>query len=152
MLHKNKELAALAPDNRPEQGGDRAIVVFRDTTEIRWLRFLKRGFRHCAVLIEVETGWIVCDALSHKTYLKHVDNENTQIFIDRLCAVGLHGIQTRVKTPPARMAPILPYTCVEGVKRILGIHAWSILTPWQLYQYLIRSEKNMFDKTPNTEY
>jgi len=142
MHNENKELS----------GFGRAIVVFRDATEIRWLRILKRGFRHCAVLVEVEQGWVLCDALSNKTVVKQIFDRSSQEIVERLAAAGLHAIEVRVQTPPARMAPILPFTCVEAVKRILGIHAWSIVTPWQLYRHLVQGQKFVFDNSPNTEY
>ena len=37
-------------------------------------------------------------------------------------------------------APIGIFTCVEVVKRILGIHARRIFTPWQLYHYLTKKK------------
>jgi hypothetical protein len=126
---------------QPKMAGNRAIVVFCDTTEIRWLRCLKRGFRHCAVVLEVEGGWVLCDCLSNKIYIKQIFDSSPEKLVQRFLAAGLHAVEVGVKTPPRRLAPPLPYSCVEGVKRILGIHAWTILTPWQLYQHLIREPK-----------
>ena len=34
------------------------------------------------------------------------------------------------------MPYLRPFTCVEVVKRVLGIKRWSIFTPYQLYRYL----------------
>jgi hypothetical protein len=152
MNNENKELGGLGADRSLESCFGRAIVVFRDATEIRWLRFLKRGFRHCAVLVEVDQGWILCDALSHQTIIKYIFNRSDQDIVEHLGAIGLHAIEVRMQTPPARMAPLLPFSCVETVKRILGIHAWSIVTPWQLYRHLIDDQKFIIDNSPNTEY
>jgi len=152
MPDKHKELDGVSIDCRAESGPGRAIVVFRDATEIRWLRVLKRGFRHCAILVEAEKGWILCDALSHKTVLKQVYNRSSESVVACLAAAGLHALEVRLQTPPERMAPILPFTCVEAVKRIVGIHAWWIVTPWQLYQHLMQNAKFIFDNDPKTEY
>jgi hypothetical protein len=152
MHNVNNDLSGLGAERSLESGLGRAIVVFRDATEIRWLRFLKRGFRHCAVLVEVEQGWVICDTMSNKTYIKQIFNRPSLEIVERLGAAYLHAIEVRVQTPPARMAPILPFTCVEAVKRILGIHAWSIVTPWQLYRHLVQDQKFVFDNSPNTEY
>ena len=152
MDNTNNDLSGLGAERPLESGLGRAIVVFRDATEIRWLRFLKRGFRHCAVLVEVEQGWVICDAMSNKTHIKQISNRSSLEIVERLGAAYLHAIEVRVQTPPARMAPILPFTCVEAVKRILGIHAWSIVTPWQLYRHLVQDQKFVFDNSPNTEY
>ena len=43
------------------------------------------------------------------------------------------------------MAPLAPATCVEAVKRVLGIHAWPIITPRQLYDYLLKDETKNLD-------
>ncbi|MCA3263000.1 MAG: hypothetical protein ING44_13740 [Telmatospirillum sp.] len=145
MRVDHRALNGFCTGPRLGSGGGRAIVVFRDATEIRWLRFLKRGFRHCAVLVEVECGWILCDALSHRTLLKCIFDASSREIVERLGAAGLHAIEVRVQMPRARIAPILPFTCVEVVKRVLGIHAWGIFTPWQLYRHLIRDQKFIID-------
>ncbi len=141
MLFTRKNLLVFGVDAKPSLEGNRAIVVFCDATEIRWLRCLKRGFRHCAVILEVDGGWILCDPLSNITLLKQLDDSDSDELIQRLLSAGLHALEVGVKTPPPRLAPPLPYSCVEGVKRILGIHAWTILTPWQLYRHLIAEPK-----------
>jgi hypothetical protein len=90
--------------------------------------------------------------LSHRTLLKQVFHQCPQCLVERLGAAGLHAIEVRVQTPQARMAPVLPFTCVEAVKRILGIHAWAVVTPWQLYRHLIQDRKFVFDNSPKKEY
>jgi len=152
MLNQNKDLQHLLAADPCPAGAVRAIVIFRDTTEIRWLRFLKRGFRHCAVLVESDIGWVLCDPLSHKTVIKQIFIEDSQEIVDRLAAAGLHAIETVLQNPPRRVAPFMPTTCVEGVKRVLGIHTCWIVTPWQLYRHLMRGSKNMLDNQPNKEY
>ena len=32
--------------------------------------------------------------------------------------------------------PIMPFTCVEVVKQVLGINDWRVFTPYQLYRRL----------------
>jgi hypothetical protein len=51
------------------------------------------------------------------------------------------------------MAPISFFTCVEGAKRILGVHNIMIVTPWQLYKLLVK-EKNLskLKKTIDTSH
>ena len=38
-----------------------------------------------------------------------------------------------------RPAPLLPATCVEVAKRVLGIASWRVLTPGQLHDFLLRN-------------
>jgi len=39
-------------------------------------------------------------------------------------------------------APWMPHTCVEAVKRVIGLHARFIITPWQLYRHLMVQHEN----------
>ncbi|KAF0139569.1 MAG: hypothetical protein FD153_922 [Rhodospirillaceae bacterium] len=43
------------------------LVVFCDNTDLWWLRFLKRGFRHCFVALCDGRHWVTIDPLSHYT-------------------------------------------------------------------------------------
>ena len=45
----------------------------------------------------------------------------------------------------AQQAPWMMFTCVEAVKRILGIHKRWILTPWQLYRHLTKNYQHIHD-------
>lgn len=125
-----REAAALI---RP---GSPALVVFRDRTELAWMRWLARGFRHCAVVVRVGGDWVLIDSLSHSICVGRFAAEPIGRLAERYRQAGMIVVETRVRQAPERLAPILPLTCVEAVKRVLGIHAWTILTPRQLYRYL----------------
>lgn len=118
--------------------GAAALVVFRDQTEIGWLRCLKRGFRHCAVWVRAGDFWILQEALSNQTFLGIWPAGEGAKLVAFLRASGHRVVPARVAAAPRRIAPPLPYSCVESVKRVLGIQAWSVLTPWQLYRHLSR--------------
>lgn len=118
--------------------GARALVVFRDQTEIRWLHGLRRGFRHCAVWVRAGDFWVAQEALSHQTFLGVWPADDGAGLVAALRASGHRVVRTRIAAAPRRIAPPLPFSCVESVKRVLGIQAWDVLTPWQLYRYLIR--------------
>ena len=118
--------------------GARALVVFRDQTEIRWLHGLRRGFRHCAVWVRAGDFWIAQETLSHQTLLGVWPAGDGAGLVAALRASGHRVLRTRIVAAPRRIAPPLPFSCVESVKRVLGIHAWDVLTPWQLYRHLIR--------------
>ena len=45
-------------------------------------------------------------------------------------------VKTQQLNGPVRKQPLAIFTCVEAVKRILGIRATWVLTPWQLYRRL----------------
>jgi hypothetical protein len=137
--------ARSSPDSA-EEAGD-ALVVFVDDCSLKSLRFLRRGFRHCFVVVRTRTGWVICDPLSHRTDLAFVEGCNAAELTRWYRDHGLRVIATRIRPAPLRPAPIRPYTCVEAVKRVLGMHAPWILTPWQLYRRLsaARTENPLTD-------
>ncbi|MBL8831347.1 MAG: hypothetical protein JNL71_03070 [Rhodospirillales bacterium] len=128
--------------------GAAALVVFRDRTEIAWLRGLKRGFRHCAVWVRAGDFWILQETLSHQTLLGIWPAGNEAGLVAALRASGHRIVPARIAAAPRRIAPPLPFSCVESVKRVLGIHAWSMLTPWQLYRHLAGATKILIDNYP----
>ena len=65
---------------------------------------------------------------------------------------GLTVVETTPIQPPRRAAPWRPFTCVEAVKRVLGITSAKILTPWDLYQYLACSGINSLTLPDQTSY
>jgi len=62
---------------------------------------------------------------------------------ERWREAGFTVVGARVREPGRRPAPAAPLTCVEVVKRTLGIHARGILTPHRLYRAL-EEEKEYF--------
>lgn len=119
----------------------RALVVFADDSQLKRLRYLRRGFRHCFVAVRGEGGWVICDPLSNQTALGIVDGLTSGELAAWYRQHGLIVIETAVRSPPSRPASIRPFTCVEAVKRILGVQAPWVLTPWQLYRLLAKAGK-----------
>ena len=50
-----------------------------------------------------------------------------------------------IRPQPKTAAPWGPFTCVEAVKRVLGVRARFILTPWRLYKFLREQNLDFFD-------
>lgn len=115
----------------------KAWVIFSGQADLPWLKILKPGFRHCAVLMNDGQNWITIDPLSNYTdvTVHHVPLEfDLPLWMhDRGHVVAPAPIQ-RIMRP----APCSLYTCVEAVKRVLGIHRRMIITPWQLYCHLTK--------------
>ncbi len=123
-----------------EMIGRRALVVFSSEAEIPWLHLLKPGFRHCFILIPFGRGAVLYNPLSNFTELEvfpecPVDNMAAW-FLEK----GYRVAWAHIRQAPWRPAPWALYSCVEAVKRVLGIHARWVLTPWRLYGYLKRTE------------
>ena len=113
-----------------------ALIIFSSETDIRWLRILKRGFRHCFACIRTHGQWIFYDPLAHTTCLSvcsGMDSIDLEFWFRQQ---GFRVMRTKIQpAPQEKLSPAL-FTCVEAVKRILGIRSLLILTPWQLYKHL----------------
>ncbi|MCB1721579.1 MAG: hypothetical protein H6860_04245 [Rhodospirillales bacterium] len=115
----------------------KAWVMFSGHADLAWLKILKPGFRHCAVLLNDGHNWITIDPLSNYT---DITVHRVPLEFDLPLWMKDRGHKV-VPAPIKRMphpAPFAVYSCVEAVKRVLGIHQRLILTPWQLYRYLNR--------------
>lgn len=132
-----------APASRgpsPVYGG-RALVVFSGATELRWLRLLRAGYRHCFVVVELDPawqpGWLLYNPLSVGTQVSLWPAVDAEVLRDWLDGPGHEVVETRVNPRRAALFAWRPYTCVEAVKRVLGLNAPRVWTPWQLRQRLI---------------
>lgn len=116
-----------------------ALVVFTDAREIPWLRLLRPGFRHVLVALRLPGGgWIVVNPLSHQIRIDSVATLEGPALAHWFRAQGFTVVETMTRRAPRREAPWAPMTCVEVVKRLLGIHARWVWTPWALYRLLVR--------------
>ena len=129
--------------NVPELGGKIVVVAFADADRPRWLRFLAKGFRHCFALVRSSGRWVLIDPLSHWTDVaalaEAADGASAADMVRTLEARGLAAVACAIAEPARRGSPLAPYTCVEAVKRVLGIRAPLVLTPWQLFRFIDQS-------------
>ena len=113
-----------------------AWVVFSGQTDLPWLKCLKPGYRHCYVLLNDGRYWISVDPLfPHTEIIVHHVPADFDLPA-WLRGRGYESIKCPVIRSLKKPAPLSLFTCVEAVKRIIGIHSWRIHTPWQLYKYL----------------
>lgn len=130
----------------PQVGIDRpqlAVVGFCGRSDLRWLRFLKPGFRHCLVLLCDGRGWILCDPLAHATEIAVLPAGLDPMAW--LLAQGVLPVPTRVQPPRRRPRMPAPFTCVEAVKRLLGLRVPRVVTPWQLFRHLVTAQHKILD-------
>ena len=124
----------------------RGYVVFEDNTSLWWLKILKKGFRHCYLLLQTEedeVSWLEINPMSNQVvvkkhrsilgipYINHIKRQKKNAKI----------VRVEIKQAPLKCAPIGIFSCVEFVKRVLGIHQKSIITPYQLYKFLYNNQK-----------
>lgn len=115
---------------------DTAFVVFSGQADLKWLRPLKAGFRHCFLILHTNGHWVFYNPLSHKTEIGPIHFQALGPFLCNCLQSGNTIVKTSTRPAPMKMAPWRPYTCVEAIKRIIGLHTPYIFTPWQLFRYL----------------
>ncbi|EME70395.1 hypothetical protein H261_08733 [Paramagnetospirillum caucaseum] len=120
----------------------RALVVFSGKADLGWLRLLRPGFRHCFVLLELNGAWVCVNPLAHRTSVELWSLDPATDLPGWLRSQeGLTVVETEVRRPPRRPSPLGLYSCVEAVKRVLGLQERWVLTPGQLHDHLTRSGK-----------
>jgi len=113
-----------------------ALIVFSGETDIRWLRLLKRGFRHCFACVYTHGQWVFYDPLAHMTSLSvctGMDSVDLEFWFRQQ---GYRVVRTTLQPVRQKKCPPALFTCVEAVKRLLGIQDLFVLTPWQLFKRL----------------
>lgn len=121
-------------------GARRAIVVFEHRPARGPLRWLAPGFRHCFCLLDtVHSGWLLCDPLKGSLRLDVLPTAEIGLLVEHYLATGRHVAvgPTRSADGEARGWPV-PLTCVELVKRAIGLRAPKSFTPWRLFRELGR--------------
>lgn len=114
----------------------RAIVVFHGEGDGFWAwAFGRPGFRHCFVAINDGRAWITIDPCGDGTRVD-ADLPAGVDLASHCRTLGYGVIETLVRTDRRHYRAPWAFTCVEAVKRILGVHGWLIWTPWQLYRHL----------------
>jgi len=116
----------------------RALVVFSGGGGVRWLRWLKPGFRHCFVAVDDGIEWLTVDPLLHRLEVRASGLPSAFDLAAEYRRMALEVIEVVPAPVPVRRAPLGLFTCVETAKRLLGIRARRILTPWQLRCWLRR--------------
>ncbi|MBL4613957.1 MAG: hypothetical protein JKY27_03665 [Magnetovibrio sp.] len=127
------ELSAPAPR--------RALVVFSGDVDLKWLRVLRPGYRHCFVVVHSGDAWVLYNPLSNGTELNVWPVQPEQCIRDWLLCQGYKVVEVSVRPFVPKALGWAPFSCVEAVKRVLGLRAAWVFTPWQLHQYL---EKQLF--------
>lgn len=111
-----------------------ALAVFHGHGNHALSRFLKPGFRHCFVAVLAGGYWIVVDGRMGTPELAVVASAGFDL-AGFYRAEGFTVVETRVRRrSPA--TPLMLATCVGAAKRLLGLRAPGLVTPWQLYRHL----------------
>lgn len=126
--------------NKYTHGGvnhiDATVHFFDSPGQIEWYwRLFKKRFWHVAVTLHGSTPEV------HRS----VTVDPRMPYIDVFGASARHVGETNVRfrnNIPLSAPPwgfLVPATCVTVVKGVLGIRARWVLTPYQLYKYLLKN-------------
>jgi hypothetical protein len=129
-------------DHHPGETGDEppassVLVVFADDAGCPWLRPLRRGFRHCFVVLRAGPVWLAFEPLKDRIDLDALALSGGFDLAAFYREQG-HRVLLGQRSSPSkrRRFALAPLTCVTVVKRLLGIDAPWVWTPWQLYAHL----------------
>lgn len=120
-----------------------ALVVFSDNSGVWWLKLLKPGFRHCFVILETDRGCIWVDPLSNSLTIKMLEGYELAGLLQWYRDMGMKVLRTSVNGNRARPFAWGPMSCVEVVKRLIGLRNGAVLTPWQLCQAIEKNKKRV---------
>ena len=116
----------------------RALVVFVGRADVGWLRWLRPGFRHCFVALDDGAAWLTVDPLLHRLEVRATGLPCSFDLASEYRRMDLAVLEMAPHPVPLRRAPLGLFTCVETAKRLLGIRAPWVITPWQLYRFIVR--------------
>lgn len=122
----------------------RALVVFSGRADLPWQRLLRPGYRHCSLILEDRGDWLLVEPLATQLQVRRIGGSSGTL-ANRLRGAGFRVIETQTAPNNGKVAPLALWTCVETVKRGLGIHSLFIQTPWQLCQFLELNMKISLD-------
>lgn len=128
----------------------RALVCYGGEASFAWMRLLKPQFRHCFVVLNTGKHWVAVNGLFHHLDISVFDFPADCDVAPALTRQGFLVQQVQPKPPVQRALMPLPFTCVETVKRTIGIQSLRTLTPYQLYRFIEaeRRAENKNQKTP----
>ncbi len=116
-----------------------AFVAFGGTPTHWWTYFLKKGFYHCFLILGNGREWYIIDPVMHFTDFIIVKTHHIEkFFLNK----GYQLIRTTPILPTRVRFFLRPCTCVETVRRFLGIQHPFLWTPHQLFSYLIKKKEN----------
>ncbi len=112
-------------------GQSLAVVIFGPSA-LPYLQRLKPGYQHCLIAVQDGGQWHLLDPLSNGLVLRALGPATVPEILAAFRADGYDAVPVQRRAPEARELPLAPFTCVEAVKRVLGLRARWVWTPWQL--------------------
>jgi len=121
-----------------ESFSEKYYVIFEDSSLDDWrLKWLKPNFSHVLLAKKSVNGyfWIIISPKNGNIVLEMISDCDLNDYYPKAVVVPFKSI---IHDKP--QVKICLSTCVEVAKAVLGIRKWWIITPYQLYKYIIRSK------------
>ncbi len=110
-------------------------VGFCDDTTIPILKLLKSGFRHCFVFFGDDGNTFVIDPIANRIDISFLPI-GIDVMVNQFKMQNIRVVYVPERFENTKITSSGIFTCVEVVKRILGISKFSIITPFRLYKFL----------------
>lgn len=111
-------------------------IVFMNSDHLP-CKILKKGFQHCYLLFYDGENWGHLDYKSHMIDFKIYRDIPPSFDLPRwIISKGMHVVKLKNIHYKQRPMPLAVFTCVEAIKRHLGIRSHFVRTPYQLYKYI----------------
>lgn len=125
---------------------DHGFLVFTDHGAGPFAWLLRRGFRHCFVILAADDFAVTLDPLLHRAELRVIQGPLAPV-LERLQANG--AIITPIDVQPGCRS-WRGADCLRMAKRLLGLSLWAPLTPYGLYKIAIshKCSNNVLDIYP----
>ena len=118
--------------------GEIAVVVFADRTDLWWLKMLHPGFRHCFVVLFATGRAVAIESLATGVAVSDLGAATPYEIAAAYRRMGNRAVitlcQGRLTAPRSPSV----FSCVEHVKRTIGVHSRFTLTPYRLWKYFSR--------------
>ena len=157
-FHNPKHHSLLESQHLIGLSHKRLYLVYEDKEPHWWSYFFKSGYKHVSAVIFDGLFWIKMDFTLGYTDIDVLcyDWHDTIKDVTRDQDMITQYVEAWRK-PRYRVRSIFaPWTCVEAMKSLLGIRAWWVITPYQLYKYCEahhgheRRRRNTSTKTGST--
>lgn len=139
----------MAIENRHKSNTQKAWILFEthnikpgsfcEKVEAWALNRLKKGFSHVTIIKKSEIEGVFTIITPYSSHLE-IKDVYDPYFIFRLIESGRHVVETETRCAPIAFHGGI--TCVSIAKYILGITNWRIITPFQLYKFLMKGKEN----------
>jgi len=120
-------------------------IVFEHFSTRKWYnKYLKKGFAHCYALGLCEDTWVIVnptDAVLDIELRPVADYPTARAYVGEYAKI----IRVEVSLPSEHSSwSFGVMSCVDVMKKLIGLKAWWIVTPWQLYKEL--SDEQRFER------